>query len=38
MNRSLSNLIDNLSEINKCKCKNPDEQYIHIKRKNNTNL
>ena len=34
MNRPLSTLADNFSEINECKCKNPNEQCIHTKRKN----
>ena len=34
MARALSTIADNLSEINKCKCKSPSEQSIHTKRKN----
>ena len=33
MAASLSSLTDNLSEINKCKCKNSKEQRMHIKLK-----
>ena len=32
--KPLPALADNFSEINKCKCKNPNEQCIHTKRKN----
>ena len=31
---SLSNHVDNLSEINKCKCKDPEEQRMHTKLRN----
>ena len=34
MNGSLSSHVDNLSEIDKCKCKNSKEQRIHTKHKN----
>ena len=31
---SLSNHVDNLSEINKCKCKDPEQQRMHTKLRN----